>query len=583
MVALLPAGKKGGAIVSGGAKKIGSSSSGGAKFSSSGGGAGAQGKRGGAGARGRRGATGKKTIGKEPVWSSGTTSKGEYLSAGDRKAAFKKSKISSEVFKKSSPLTTGLDPVSEGEGTLDAEKLNLSGSGSDVTDALEKRISANESKITKIKNILQLKKKNEPGEEIAEAASVLEDIGNALSADFAHRITQEQDAVATLRGTADRKKRSGAEAGIEAVKKIGSTLGKSLDVVAKPAQNILDKVIGFFGNLAAGFLADKAITWLGNNPEGVTKFFKFLQNHGKKLLIGLGALVGGVLIFKVVKKIRQFARFAAGVFKGLNRARRIGRVFMKRTLPKMLKNAKAAVAGVLKGIKAFAKGIPGVGKVMKLGKNIIKGGKNVIKGVGKGAKALGKGTGKLLKSGGKGLIKKLGKGGAKSLLKKIPIVGLGLGAAFAVSRLMSKPPDWKGALGEMASGAASMIPGVGTGLSLAIDAGMMVRDSKMEAGADREGGDVKDAMGDYTKVVDTIANKEKGLNFDKSGLSKGNLKGPDKGGTTVMDPITVADQVKAKSGGGALGGEEDTIPIVDSEDNSNYYIEHTKEQLGIFA
>ena len=84
MVALLPAGKKGGAIVSGGAKKIGSSRSGGAKFSSSGGGA---------GARGRQGATGKKTIGKEPVWSSGTTSKGEYLSAGDRKAAFKKSKI----------------------------------------------------------------------------------------------------------------------------------------------------------------------------------------------------------------------------------------------------------------------------------------------------------------------------------------------------------------------------------------------------------------------------------------------------------------------------------------------------------
>ena len=252
MVALLPAGKKGGASVSGGAKKIGSSRSGGAK----------------------------KTISKEPVWSSGTTSKGEYLSAGDRKAAFKKSKISSEVFKKSSPLTTGLDPVSEGEGTLDAGKLALSGSGSDVTDALEKRISANETKITRIKNILQLRKKNEPDEEIAEAASVLEDIGNALSKDFANRITQEEDAIATLRGTADRKKRSGAEAGIEAVKKMGSTLGKAFDTVTKPAQNILDKIIGFFGNLAAGFLADKAITWLGNNPEAVTKFFKFLQDHG---------------------------------------------------------------------------------------------------------------------------------------------------------------------------------------------------------------------------------------------------------------------------------------------------------------
>ena len=146
---------------------------------------------------------------------------------------------------------------------------------------------------------------------------------------------------------------------------------------------------------------------------------------------------------------------------------------------------------------------------------------------------------------------------------------------------MSKPPDWKGALGEMASGAASMIPGVGTGLSLAIDAGMMVRDSKM--GNKTEGEEVKDAMGDYEKVVDTIANKDKGLNFDKSKISKGDLKGPDKGGTVVMDTIKLSDQAKAKSASDGISGEENTVPIVGSEDNSNYYIEHTKEQLGIFA
>lgn len=524
----------------------------------------------------------KTKITNEPMWSSGTSAKGEYLSVGKRKALFKKNKISGDSFKKSSaivPFKGSSALVPSSGGALDAESLKLSGSGENT---LEKRVSANETKITRIKNILQLRKKNEPGDEIAETASILEDIGNALSKDFANRITQEQDAIATLRGTADRKKRSGAEAGVEAVKKMGSTLGKAFDTVTKPAQNILDKIIGFFGNLAAGFVADKAITWLGNNPEVVTKFFKFLADHGKKLLIGLGALVGGVLMMKLIKKIRQFVRFAKGVFKALNRARRIARVFLKRTLPRMLKNAKNAIAALIKGIKNFAKGLPGVGKLMKVGKGILKGGKNIIKGVGKGVKSIGKGTGKLLKSGGKGIIKKLGKGGGKALLKKIPIVGLGLGAAFAVSRLMSKPPDWKGALGEMASGAASMVPGVGTGLSLAIDAGMMVRDAKRD-GQKTEGEEVKDAMGDYEKVVDTIANKEKGLNFDKSKISKGNLKGPDKGGTVVMDPIKLSDQAKAKQGGAELSGEENTVPIVASEDNSNYYIEHTKEQLGIFA
>ena len=57
----LAAGKKGGAIVGGGATAL------------------------------AKGGT-KKTIGKEPIWSSGTTKGGEYLSSGDRKALFRQSK-----------------------------------------------------------------------------------------------------------------------------------------------------------------------------------------------------------------------------------------------------------------------------------------------------------------------------------------------------------------------------------------------------------------------------------------------------------------------------------------------------------
>ena len=42
---------------------------------------------------------------------------------------------------------------------------------------------------------------------------------------------------------------------------------------------IFGDFLGFFGNLAAGFVADKALKWLSNNKEAVIGFFQFLQDH----------------------------------------------------------------------------------------------------------------------------------------------------------------------------------------------------------------------------------------------------------------------------------------------------------------
>ena len=125
---------------------------------------------------------------------------------------------------------------------------------------------------------------------------------------------------------------------------------------------------------------------------------------------------------------------------------------------------------------------------------------------------------------------------------------------------MSKPPDWKGALGEMASGAASMIPGVGTGLSLAIDAGMMVRDNKLS----KDEKNLKDAMGDYESVAGEIAGKEQKLDFSNKVDRKGDLTDPNaEAQTTIMDPITIAQQAQA-SQSDSLGGQ-------------------TREKLGIYV
>lgn len=73
-----------------------------------------------------------------------------------------------------------------------------------------------------------------------------------------------------------------------------------------------------------------------------------------------------------------------------------------------------------------------------------------------------------------------GKMGLKSMLKKVPLgVGLLAGGAFAASRAMRG--DLTGAGLELASGAASIVPGAGTAASLGIDAALMARDMSRTA------------------------------------------------------------------------------------------------------
>jgi predicted DNA-binding protein (UPF0251 family) len=135
-----------------------------------------------------------------------------------------------------------------------------------------------------------------------------------------------------------------------------------------------------------------------------------------------------------------------------------------------------------KGISRASKGIKGL---MKSSKGLS----TVTKNAGKlSTKQIAAGFGgkaakdALLKKGGgaagKSLSKQAGKLGAKavgkSLLKKIPILGALAGVGFAISR--ASQGDWLGAAGELASGVASTIPGLGTAASVAIDAGLAARD-----------------------------------------------------------------------------------------------------------
>ena len=87
-------------------------------------------------------------------------------------------------------------------------------------DPLEKRVAANEKKITILKKILKTHQNPFGGGPLEEVNRILEDIGNALALDFSNRITQRQDEISNLREGAETKRRGGIESGLETVNKI---------------------------------------------------------------------------------------------------------------------------------------------------------------------------------------------------------------------------------------------------------------------------------------------------------------------------------------------------------------------------
>ena len=98
---------------------------------------------------------------------------------------------------------------------------------------------------------------------------------------------------------------------------------------------------------------------------------------------------------------------------------------------------------------------------------------------------------------GKNVVKKaIGKGAGKTLLKKIPGVSIIAGLAFASQRLMAG--DGIGAIGELASGIASTLPGLGTAASVAIDAALIAKDVNS---ATKDANDIAKEATDIAKEI----------------------------------------------------------------------------------
>ena len=191
--------------------------------------------------------------------------------------------------------------------------------------------------------------------------------------------------------------------------------------------------------------------------------------------VGGGAATGGAMAPEEKKESAPDSGGSGGFrlpnFRKLRkRFRKLRKSKLGKKAKKFLSKGKGKVGKAFKKLSAVGKKAgKGISKVAKQGKGLVKGvskaGKSLLK---KGIKKIG------AKVGAKAIAKVGTKALGKGLLKKIPFVGLGAGLLFAGQRLMKG--DFKGAMLEAASGIAGTIPGVGTAVSVGLDATLAAKD-----------------------------------------------------------------------------------------------------------
>ena len=279
---------------------------------------------------------------------------------------------------------------------------------------------------------------------LMESNKILMDIASVISTDFTTRIDGEKQELRDLQSKRQKGEVAEKEGKLEGKGQSTNKISAAAQKMMQPIMGAFDKIKELVSIIGLGILGSGALEFLKDpaNLEKVKGFFDFIAKHWKWVLGGLGVLValkfvGPIItlvkvVRKAVKILLKFGKFV----KNLPKRLRVTRKLIQRAFKKKF------------GTKVGTK----IGT--KIGQKVTK--KVATKTVTKVA------------------VKSAGKGLGKSVLKKIPLVGLGLGAAFAIDRL--RGGDWSGALMELGSGAASMIPGVGTAVSVALDAGLIAKD-----------------------------------------------------------------------------------------------------------
>jgi len=194
---------------------------------------------------------------------------------------------------------------------------------------------------------------------------------------------------------------------------------------------------------------------------------------------GLMAIIAGILesLAAAWETIKGFAKRMIGI---------VGKALFKvgRTIYKVFEVIKNALEAVFEKIWGGVKSIVGA-ITEKLAKWFPKTSENVVKAMDKisdSAKSLFKvGTKAETAVGEKALEKGASKGIGKTLLKGIPILGLGAGLFFGAERAMAG--DWVGAGLEVAGGAAGSIPFIGLPAEIGLGAAAAIHESNFDEAA----------------------------------------------------------------------------------------------------
>ena len=263
-----------------------------------------------------------------------------------------------------------------------------------------------------------------------------------------------------------------------------SKYGQSIESIYREGASLLiGSSIGFLDTLPASPAKGSVLAEANKLKSvfGISKTVKPAFKIGLKQElqwwggVGGGAATGGAMAPEEKKK-ESTSDSGGGGFRLPNfkkwrkRFRRLRKSKLAKKAKKFFSKGKGKVGKAFKKLSVVGKKAgKGLSKVAKQGKGLVKGvskaGKSLLK---KGVQKIG------AKVGAKAVAKVGAKALGKGLLKKIPLVGLGAGLLFAGQRLMKG--DFKGAMLEAASGIAGTIPGVGTAVSIGLDATLAAKD-----------------------------------------------------------------------------------------------------------
>ena len=205
--------------------------------------------------------------------------------------------------------------------------------------------------------------------------------------------------------------------------------------------------------------------------------------------IGLGSaglLAAGVIGSAATRGALSGGTLAAGG-KALSPIVEAAHIF-KKIIGEASGTAGKAVSGIIEKISSLfgSGGKAALSTIVKAGASTIgKGGATALAAlstIGKGGAGAGKATSEVIEKAGKAGAGTIVKAGAKMGAKILPGVGLAMGAIGAYDRIGQG--DYLGAAGEAISGIASLLPGLGTAASIAIQGGLAYRDYVKETAQD---------------------------------------------------------------------------------------------------